>query len=219
MPRYIKAKQGLKHSVIYTDTSGKMFRYYGGTWTWRNHNPGNLRPGSVSRKFNQIGVAGGFAVFPDYNTGLQAMIYLLRHYYQNFSIDKMAQKYAPRVENNTANYASFLRQKTGIKDNRKIKNFTAVQFKKLWQAVIQMEGYKKVTITQTHEITAVRHNTKHISAYHVKGLGWVTKRECISLARKRKINAVICRSRSGNIYLRSRPDHKLKNNFSNMITE
>lgn len=43
MPRYIKAEQGLKHSVIYTDESGRYFRFSGGNWIWRNNNPGNRR--------------------------------------------------------------------------------------------------------------------------------------------------------------------------------
>ncbi len=66
MPRYyISAKQASKNTVIYTNSLGKRFRFSGGTWTWRNQNPGNLRTGYVSRRYNQIGKAGGFAVFPD----------------------------------------------------------------------------------------------------------------------------------------------------------
>lgn len=54
--RFINAVQGSNHSVIYTDSAGNHFRYYGGTWAWRNHNPGNLFPGNISKKNHQIGI-------------------------------------------------------------------------------------------------------------------------------------------------------------------
>lgn len=57
MARFIKA-EAVGHSVIYTDDNGKYFRFSGGTWAWRNHNPGNVHPGDVSRMNHQIGVAG-----------------------------------------------------------------------------------------------------------------------------------------------------------------
>ena len=44
MSRFVKAVEGMGHSVIYTDDSGNNFRFYGGTWAWRNHNPGNVYP-------------------------------------------------------------------------------------------------------------------------------------------------------------------------------
>lgn len=54
MAVFIKAEPGMKHSVIYTDEAGQYFRYSGGTWAWRNQNPGNIRPGNMSRKQGQI---------------------------------------------------------------------------------------------------------------------------------------------------------------------
>jgi len=69
MSRFVKAIPGPKNSVIYIDESGQQSQFSGGTRTWRNQNPGNLVPGGVSRRNNQIGKAGGFAVFPDYQTG------------------------------------------------------------------------------------------------------------------------------------------------------
>jgi len=55
----------------------------------------------------------------------------------------MIPKFAPPDKNMTANYLKFLRQKTGVKDNAKIKNFTLAQFEKLWRAIEQMEGTRK----------------------------------------------------------------------------
>lgn len=70
MSRFIKALAGPKNTVIYIDASAQKVQFSGGTRTWRNQNPGNLVSGSVSRRNNQIGKAGGFAVFPDYETGV-----------------------------------------------------------------------------------------------------------------------------------------------------
>ena len=49
MKRFIKAVGGMHHTVIYTDTDGRHFRFYDGTWAWRNHNPGNVYPGKISK--------------------------------------------------------------------------------------------------------------------------------------------------------------------------
>lgn len=48
--------------------------YYPGSRSWRNNNPGNLRPNSMMFA-GQTGVdPNGFAVFPDYQTGYNALI-------------------------------------------------------------------------------------------------------------------------------------------------
>ena len=72
MKQFVDAFPGVKHTVIYTDLDGKHFRFSGGTWAWRNHNPGNLRPGKISRRHNQIGETYGFAIFPDVESGHNA---------------------------------------------------------------------------------------------------------------------------------------------------
>lgn len=47
--------------------------WYPGSRSYRNNNPGNIRPGNLS--LGQIGVdGGGFAIFPDYNTGYNALV-------------------------------------------------------------------------------------------------------------------------------------------------
>jgi hypothetical protein len=100
MARFIKA-EAAGHSVIYTDDDGKHFRFSGGTWAWRNHNPGNVHPGDISRMNHQIGVAGGCAVFPDCENGHSALLDCLKKIYWNSSIDKLVKGYAPPEENDT----------------------------------------------------------------------------------------------------------------------
>ena len=52
MVRFVQAEAGLQHTVIYTDDLGKYFRFSQGTWSWRNHNPGNIVSGTVSKRNN-----------------------------------------------------------------------------------------------------------------------------------------------------------------------
>lgn len=78
MGKFIKAEAGPKATVIYTDSDGKYWQYSGGSRTWRNNNPGNLVSASVSKRNGEIGKAGGFAVFHDYDTGHSALLDLLK---------------------------------------------------------------------------------------------------------------------------------------------
>lgn len=74
MMRLIEAYSGPGLSVAYIDENGFYSLYSGGSRNWRNNNPGNFRPGTVSRRNGQIGVAGNFAVFPDSKTGQAAHV-------------------------------------------------------------------------------------------------------------------------------------------------
>ena len=217
MPRYIKAEPGPKNTVIYTDEDGNRVEFSGGDRTWRNQNPGNLVPGNVSRRNGQIGVAGGFAIFPNYETGHKALIDSLKSSHGEKDLVQMIRVYAPKHENKTAVYLRFLRKKTGVKDNRKIKDFSPAQFEKLWKAVEQMEGRKpgKMRVLPTKkEISRIRKNKKGtIVAYFIDGLGWVSKAEGIRLCRAGQLDAVLARSRSGNPYLRTPPDAVIENNL------
>lgn len=217
MSKFIKAKQGLNHTVLYQDESGKLVRFSGGTWSWRNHNPGNLRCKRRGRHVGQIGVAGKFAVFPDYDTGLKAMKACLKDEYKNTSIDGLVKNYAPPKENNTVLYKKFLIKKTGVTDGRKIKDFTPEEFTKLWKAIKQYEGYKVGEIKAVHKISKVKRNHKGISEFLVDTMGWITKEECLSLAKAGLVNLVVCLSVSGNEYLRARPNDPFQQDLYDIV--
>ena len=68
----------LGRDVVYTTADGRRVRRTGGTRAWRNLNPGNIRYSEFSRNAGAIGQAGGFAVFPDEETGTRAISSLLR---------------------------------------------------------------------------------------------------------------------------------------------
>ncbi len=83
-----------------------------------------------------------------------------------------------------------------------------------------MEGQREGTIkdiSTKRKISGIKKNKKGtIIAYFVERLGWISKAIGISLTRKGQIDAVVARSRSGNLYLRTRPDKNTLNNLEAM---
>jgi hypothetical protein len=138
--KFIKATPHGNSGVLYETEDGEKHLQTGGTRTWRNNNPGNLVPGEISKRNNQIGKAGGFAVFPSYEIGHDALLDSLRTKHGNKSIDTLMKAYAPDHENDTKKYIKFIRSKTGITDDKKVKDFSPIEFEKLWKAIEQMEG-------------------------------------------------------------------------------
>ncbi|MCL2439388.1 MAG: hypothetical protein FWD15_02635 [Alphaproteobacteria bacterium] len=83
-PYYNSAFPGLGNNVMYRRADGNIYESSEGTRAWRNNNPGNLRDYSFARNQGAIGRAGGetdeapaFAIFPDMETGWDAMVNLL----------------------------------------------------------------------------------------------------------------------------------------------
>lgn len=156
MSKFIKAEAGLNHAIIYTDNTGKRFLFSGGTLAWRNHNPGNLRPGKVSKRHHQIGAIqlehGKLAIFPDDKLGQDALIDSLNTTFYNMTIDATIEQYVPKKENNTKKYKKFIHDKTGIDGDKKVKDLTPIEFKKLWTAIEKIEDYKAGKITELYEI-------------------------------------------------------------------
>jgi hypothetical protein len=220
MSKFIKAESGPGKSVVYTDSSGKQWKYEGGSRPWRNQNPGNLVPGNVSKRNGAIGKAGGFSVFPDYESGHGALLDSLKNVHGNKDITDLMNVYAPPKENDTKKYIKFIRKKTGIKGNKKIRDFTSAEFENLWLAIEQMEGWGKgkegkiIEISVKGKITGVKKDKNGIiQSYQIEGLGWVTKKIGIALALKGKVDAVVANSSRGNRYLRARPNSEILDNL------
>lgn len=220
MAKYIKADPGPGRSVIYTDIDGKQWKFEGGSRPWRNQNPGDLVIGIVSKRNGAIGKAGGFAVFPNYEMGHQALLDSLKNMHGDKDIPALMHVYAPPTENDTKRYVAFIRKKTGINDNKKIEDFSPVEFEKLWQTIEKMEGWdKKGKITECSikcKITAIKKGKNGIiQSYQVEKYGWVSKSQGISLTLEGKVDAVVATSSKGNKFLRSRPNSQLLDNLGN----
>jgi hypothetical protein len=207
--------------VFYYDEDGKRYVARNGGRNYRNNNPGNLVPGKISKRNGQIGVAGGFAVFPDFETGKRAMADSLKSTHGDRSLKEMIWKYAPPHENDTEKYFRHLLRRTGVKDENKIRDFSEAEFGKLVDAILAMEGRKKDLVLTAaasgkKEIVRIRKDKKGvITHYEVADLGWLRKAEAIGFARAGEIDAVIATSKSGRPFLRTRPDVTVVNNLEN----
>ena len=212
MPKYIKGVSGPGKSVIYTDADGKSWKFEGGGRPWRNQNPGNLVQGEVSKRYGSIGSAGGFAIFPNYEAGHRALLDSLKIIHGNKDIPALMNVFAPPKENDTKKYILFLLKKTGVKRDKKIKDFSEKEFEKLWQGIEKMEGWG-----QEGKITGIKKDKKGtIQFYEITGYGKVSKAEGIALALKGKIDAVVVKSTRGNKFLRARPNSNKLDNLENL---
>ena len=134
------------YDVVYVfDDSTKITRS-GGSRAWRNSNPGNLRYTEKTRQDGAIGHAGGFAIFPDEETGIKALQELLKSdTYKKLSIAEAIMRYAPPHENDTQQYKKQLQKMTGLDIRTKIDSLNPEQFGKVMNAICVLEGWKTGT--------------------------------------------------------------------------
>ena len=138
------AKGGRKNSVIYIDENGNKTVRTGGTRSWRNNNPGNLRYTKYSRSLGAIGKAGGFAVFPDYETGINAMASLLKSKnYEHLSLAQAIARYAPYHENDTDQYIATVSRESGVPTSKIMSSCSDKELRKILISMIQMEGWRE----------------------------------------------------------------------------
>lgn len=72
----------------------------------RNHNPGNIMYGAFAQRHGATGSdSDGYSIFPDDQTGFDAMSELLEAVYANLTVAQAIQKWAPAsVGNPTESY-------------------------------------------------------------------------------------------------------------------
>ena len=133
---FVKAEADGIDVKYFRESSNGVVRS-GGSRSWRNNNPGNIR---IAK--NQIGTAGGFAVFADYETGFSAIIDLLQtdRYYSASILDAIS-TYAPPNENDTKNYQKLIASFTGLDITKKIKDLTPEELSSVAAAIQRIEGY------------------------------------------------------------------------------
>ena len=115
----------------------------GGTWTWRNNNPGNL----VS-DWDEIGRSGGFAVFENLEKGSERMMDLInRRAQQGLTIDQLISSWAPPPQNPTSTYQQFVTKLVGVSGQTRLSDLTPGQLEQLGYGIRRFEGWKVGTIT------------------------------------------------------------------------
>lgn len=219
----IEEKNDLR--IIYFREDGSSAIYVGGTRNWRNNNPGNIGygNGNLAKKLGAIGKAGGFAVFPNYETGRKAIFSVLKKDdFQGRTVSKAIEVQAPKEDgNNTELYKKHIQVWTQIDLTRLISSLSAEELEKLVKAIEKKEGSRSGKIIEVplskvkKKILDIKKNKENlIIQYLVEDYGWLLKSEAINLARKNIIDAVIVKKSDGYVFLRSRPDKTKINNLS-----
>lgn len=155
-------KEG-KRRVTYRHDDGHTVVYEGGSRSWRNNNPGNVR-GAVSRRVGKD--AEGFDIYPDVQTGQECCRRMFEpggKYYNYESIrqalgglkDKNGEvidgtAYAPsKDENHPERYARDIEDWTGLDVyNKKIAELTPEERDRLVEAIKREEGWKPGKISE-----------------------------------------------------------------------
>ena len=118
-----------------------------GTRSTRNNNPGNLEYGSFARAHGAIGTDGRFAVFPDRQTGLQAMgVRVSSGRYADRTLSAAISMYAPPNENNTRAYAARVAKESGVPLDTKMRDVPASKLGAITQAMTGVEGLGRASI-------------------------------------------------------------------------
>lgn len=222
-PSFVRVEVVNDLRIIYYREDGSNATYIGGQRNWRNNNPGNIGYGNgkLVKSLGAIGQAGGFAVFPDYETGRRAIFSVLKkNDFQGRTVSKAIEVWAPKEHgNDTELYKKHVQAWTQIDLMRQVSSLSNEELEKLVKAIEKKEGSRSGKIVETpapgakKKILEVKRNKQNlIIQYLIEGYGWLRKTEAINLVEKDIVDAVIVK-RNGYIFLRSRPDSTKTNNL------
>jgi hypothetical protein len=215
---YIKAQSGsanvgdpaTKFTVHYFDENGNLTSRSGGTRTWRCNNPGALLKStySLSKKRRAIGSAGDggyvYAVYPDYETGHEALVLMLRgNIYGPLTLTQASEKYVKE----DPGHARKIAQMSKLDPNRTIRSLNDEEFERYWKAFEKNEQWTvgKEDFIEKWHITGVHKKKGVISEYLVKTTKtsqWVSKDDGLKWALEGRLHATIVHLKTGVIFLR-----------------
>lgn len=221
---FIKAKVGPpnigdprdKFTVQYFDEQGNMTIRSGGTRTWRCNNPGALLKSiySMSKDRRAIGSAGSggyeYAVYPDYATGHEALIVMLRgSRYRDLTLLQASLRYVQEDPGHGPKIA----QMSNLDPSRKISSLSDEEFEKYWKAIEKNERWEvgEEDFIEKWIISGVHKKRGVITEFLVKtnqGSIWFSKQEALKLAFEGKLHSIIVHLKTGSAYLR--PESKSK---------
>ncbi len=122
-----------------SDASGSPYVLYGrkarvgGSRSWRNHNPGYIRCSDRARTYGAIGCDGEYAIFPDEETGLNALGQWLVHEYPSSTVgEALRQQFPP--EEAGEDVAERIQQQMGLDPQQRIEELTEEQLQGVAEA-------------------------------------------------------------------------------------
>ncbi len=215
---FIEAKTGpanygdaeAQYTVQYFDENGNMTIRSGGTRAWRSNNPGNLKasPYSMGKDRRPIGKASDgvdtYAVYPDYETGHEALVVMLKGSVYSPLTLRAAMK---RYEEKKKDYIDIIVSKTGFDPERTVKSLNKKEFKMFWQAIEETEDWKvgRENFIPKWYITGVHKKRGVIYEYLVqkeKKAVWVLKVDAVKMGEEGRLHAVVVHLKNNRAYLR-----------------
>ncbi|ATQ67832.1 MULTISPECIES: hypothetical protein [Methylosinus] len=136
----VETVPGITSPVAPSDIPG-----FGGSRSWRNNNPGNLRYGEFAAAHGATGKdEKGFAVFPDAETGRAAQRSLLfdTPQYAGLSIREAIGKYAPAAENDTGAYVRRVTNGLGVGPEARLADLAPEQREHMLDIMREHEGWR-----------------------------------------------------------------------------
>lgn len=113
----------------------------GGDRNWRNNNAGNIEAGNFANAHGAIGDDGRFAIFPDAQTGMNALIAVLQApAYNNLTLRDAVFTYAPPHWNDTQGYLRFIKTQTGLDSGITLNSLTVDQLESVAYVIRKYEG-------------------------------------------------------------------------------
>lgn len=194
----------------YFDEQGNMTIRSGGTRAWRCNNPGALLKSSYSigKDRRSIGIAGYgnyiYAVYPDYETGHEALITMLRgSRYRNLTLLEASLRYVGEDPGHGPKIAKI----SNLDPNRKINSLSNEEFERYSKAIEKNEHWEvgeedyipKLIISGVHKKRGV------ITEYLIcldKDIIWLSKQEAIKWTIEGKLHAILVHLKNGNLFLR-----------------
>lgn len=221
---FVKAKTGPSNvgdskemfTVQYFDEKGNMIIRSDGTRAWRCNNPGNLKKSdySMGKSRRSIGVAGFgkdfYAVYPDYETGHEALVVMLRgSVYFPLTLREAMKRY----DHKNLTYIDEIVKITKFDPERTIKSLSDKEFEMFWKAIEFIEKWRvgseefidKWIISGVHKKRGVI--VEYLIHKYPKD-EWVAKEQAIQYATEGRLHAVIVHLKNGTNYLR--PEYKAK---------
>lgn len=195
--------------IFYFDSAGNKYAATGGSLAWRLNNPGLVH--STSRFFSRqgsIGHFGNYAIFSTPEKGREALLnWLHTKKYFKGSLKTIAKHYQPDSPDDFANRLSSL---TGISVRTKIKALGKQEFNQLLFGIEKLCNYTLNGNEKFYLLPKILGKIEHgerESTYLIGGNFVLSKKEAFEWTQSNRLDAVIVHGRSGNIHLRSRPDH------------
>ena len=140
------ARAGPHNTVIVTYSDGTEDVRSGGSRSWRNNNPGNIRNGAQLQ--GEIGAAAHFAVFNDEAAGQAGIVELLgRAGYQALTVAGAIARWAPPNENDTASYQQWVQNVTGMNGQTQMNTLNVAQLQSMANAIRGIEGWTPGMVT------------------------------------------------------------------------